>query len=93
MPTYDFQCKKCQNIFDEICGFEEKIPCPKCKSKRTERLLTIGLPIGINGSFDFRAKTNYERATRESAAAREAVKGKAAYKNIDDISRGMNYVD
>jgi len=42
MPTFDFQCKKCSAIFEfaRPFGSDKHPPCPKCKSKRTEKLLT-----------------------------------------------------
>ncbi len=42
MPTFDFQCRKCKAVFEASRPFGKKInpPCPKCGSKRTEKLLT-----------------------------------------------------
>jgi putative FmdB family regulatory protein len=42
MPTFDFQCRKCSHVFEftRPFGGREKPACPKCKSTRTEKLLT-----------------------------------------------------
>ncbi len=42
MPTFDFQCAKCGTVFEFARPFGSKATpaCPKCKSKKTEKLLT-----------------------------------------------------
>ncbi|MEK7590595.1 MAG: zinc ribbon domain-containing protein [Patescibacteria group bacterium] len=42
MPVFDFQCKKCQTVFEHTrpFGSKEHPRCPACGSKRTEKLLT-----------------------------------------------------
>lgn len=42
MPIYEFECKKCGNVFEEIVHrvSNETLPCPACKSKNTEKLMS-----------------------------------------------------
>jgi putative regulatory protein, FmdB family len=43
MPLYEYECSKCQHKFSEIIfekEEEEKLRCPKCKSKKWERLFS-----------------------------------------------------
>lgn len=44
MPTYEYRCRDCHNVFDRIEAMAEhrgKPPaCPKCKSRHVEQLLT-----------------------------------------------------
>jgi putative FmdB family regulatory protein len=44
MPTYEFECKKCNKPFTLILTVTEhekkKIRCPKCKSTRGNQLIT-----------------------------------------------------
>lgn len=42
MPTYDYQCKKCDFEFerDQRITADPIKTCPKCKSRRAERLLS-----------------------------------------------------
>jgi putative FmdB family regulatory protein len=44
MPTYDFQCEKCNHEFSRvqsISGHEkQKVTCPKCKGKKVKQLMT-----------------------------------------------------
>jgi putative FmdB family regulatory protein len=41
VPLYEFTCKKCGHIFDELMSLSElekgKVKCPACSSKRVER--------------------------------------------------------
>lgn len=38
MPIFEYQCKTCKHVFDELARFEDKIKCPVCK-KATEKLI------------------------------------------------------
>ena len=42
MPTFDFQCRKCQHTFEfsRPFGGKEHPACPECKSKKTEKLIS-----------------------------------------------------
>ena|SRR3990167_6591584 len=42
MPTFDFQCRKCNHVFEHSrpYGSSELPSCPACGSKRTEKLMT-----------------------------------------------------
>jgi putative FmdB family regulatory protein len=42
MPIYEFECKKCGNVFEEIVPqvSNASLPCPKCESKETQKLMS-----------------------------------------------------
>ncbi len=41
MPIYEYTCKDCETIFEEIVLNQEDIPtCPKCKSIKTSKLIS-----------------------------------------------------
>lgn len=42
MPTFDFSCQKCGNVFEFARPFGSKIvpACPRCGAKKTEKLLS-----------------------------------------------------
>jgi len=41
MPLYEYRCAKCKDVFEELVkGNPESVPCPKCGSAKTERLLS-----------------------------------------------------
>ncbi len=48
MPIYDFQCDRCEMIFEVRASFKEKEAglkpaCPNCQTTETHQLLTVGL--------------------------------------------------
>ena len=42
MPLFEYRCAKCKDVFEELVFGEPKegVPCPKCGSAKTERLLS-----------------------------------------------------
>ncbi|HOD29966.1 MAG TPA: zinc ribbon domain-containing protein [Syntrophales bacterium] len=43
MPIYEFECKKCKNVFEVLFRPGEAqtgAPCPACHSRRTKRLMS-----------------------------------------------------
>lgn len=97
---YCFNCTKCKFNFEVLCEFEnrKKQKCPQCKKKKdVENFLTTPNILGPTSSkmdnFGYRAGYNYDKAQKESSAAHElaAKKGTPGYRNIDDISSGMNF--
>ena len=52
MPTFDFRCKKCENVFEASLPFgsKQKPACPACGSKANEKLMTPPLGIHFKGS-------------------------------------------
>lgn len=104
MPIYEFECKRCHQVFEELCSFEDTqtLTCPACSSKRLQRVLAGNAvtamfkdPRGTSkaDNFDYMAHHNYQKAQQESRAARQAA-GKYAnpYKPVDFGNR-MNFID
>lgn len=44
MPMYDYRCKNCDEVFEELvfssATADEEIKCPKCCQNKSERLLS-----------------------------------------------------
>jgi putative FmdB family regulatory protein len=44
MPTYEYRCRDCHQVFDRVEPLADhgskRPPCPKCKSKNVEQVLT-----------------------------------------------------
>lgn len=42
MPIYEFQCKKCQHVFEVFTGVysKKRHMCPECKSSALRRLIS-----------------------------------------------------
>jgi len=51
MPTYDFQCSRCNHKFSVLTSIAEKdkVVCPKCRSKEVRQLFT-GCGVNLGGS-------------------------------------------
>jgi putative FmdB family regulatory protein len=48
MPIYEYQCPKCNQLWDVLCRFEDQPPsCPSCGNPKTTR--KISPPKGIHG--------------------------------------------
>jgi putative FmdB family regulatory protein len=48
MPLYDYQCERCQSIFEVRASFQEKElglepVCPKCQSTETRQVLNAAM--------------------------------------------------
>lgn len=47
MPIYEFRCKKCKLIFEELVLYKkQEIVCPGCKSKDVEKLMSAAVQLG-----------------------------------------------
>ncbi|HOK06446.1 MAG TPA: zinc ribbon domain-containing protein [Syntrophales bacterium] len=43
MPIYEYRCEKCKAEFEKIVfssGKDEPVICPRCKSKKTRKLMS-----------------------------------------------------
>ncbi|MBI9103464.1 MAG: zinc ribbon domain-containing protein [Spirochaetales bacterium] len=51
MPTYDYRCEKCENVFEEFHGMTEdpEIKCPLCGNV-SKKMIGGGLGIIFKGS-------------------------------------------
>ena len=43
MPIYEYQCKACGHIFEEMQGFNDKPikKCPECKKNKVEKMISL----------------------------------------------------
>jgi putative FmdB family regulatory protein len=41
MPLYEYACEKCDHTFEELVFGSETVACPKCRSEKVERLLSV----------------------------------------------------
>ncbi|MFN9717726.1 MAG: FmdB family zinc ribbon protein [Planctomycetota bacterium] len=55
MPLFEFYCEECHHQCEQLVGRQEKPVCPKCGSKKLEKLMSAsagrvasGLPIASN---------------------------------------------
>ena len=52
MPLYEYRCEACDRYFEELVGANDadSVRCPKCDSKRVERLLSVFAPHGADAA-------------------------------------------
>ncbi|MBX7255201.1 MAG: zinc ribbon domain-containing protein [Candidatus Hydrogenedentes bacterium] len=62
MPTYTYQCKKCEAVQDVFHSMSEspRVKCDSCGSTRTTRLLGTGAGILFKGSGFY--ETDYKKS-------------------------------
>ena len=48
MPIYEYKCRDCGKVFEEIVslGSNKSFPCPACTSAKTEKILSVIGGIG-----------------------------------------------
>ncbi len=49
MPTYDFLCEGCDDVFEELVLGTEAVECPKCGTTKVSKQVsagTLGTPSG-----------------------------------------------
>jgi len=74
MPTYEYECLKCQYHFERFQGMTEKplSRCPTCRGK-IRRLVSGGSGIIFKGSGFY--STDYRSASYKEAVKRENADG------------------
>ena len=52
MPTYDYKCNSCGNVFEVEQKISEQplTDCPECKTGKVRRLISGGAGISFKGS-------------------------------------------
>jgi len=40
MPIFEFRCEKCKKNFETLVFGNQKVSCPKCKSKKVKKLMS-----------------------------------------------------
>ncbi|MCE5326025.1 MAG: zinc ribbon domain-containing protein [Planctomycetaceae bacterium] len=75
MPTYDYQCLKCERTFEKFQSITSRpgATCPGCGSRKVRRLIGTGAGIIFKGSgfycTDYRSDSYKASAKKESPAA------------------------
>lgn len=50
MPLFEYKCSDCGNLFEELVSGNETVAvCPKCKSEKVERQLSVFSASGSPG--------------------------------------------
>src|SRR6478735_5316458 len=87
MPTYDYSCDACGNVFEvfESIMAEPQKKCPKCKKNKLRRLFGAGGGLIFKGSGFY--QTDYRSDSYKKAAESEKPKTDAAATKGDGASK------
>lgn len=107
MPNYNFLCKKCNKVYDDLVAYDEKdkyptVVCPFCNSKKKTKLMTAcnfqfaqpegtGRWISDAQGHDYRFKHNLPKVLKERQAAEEAGKSPMPYNPINDLNSDTSW--
>ncbi len=77
MPTYEYECQKCQHRFELVQSMNDapKKTCPKCRG-RVKRLLGTGAGVIFKGSGFY--STDYRKPGYKEAAKKDTSPAPAA---------------
>jgi putative FmdB family regulatory protein len=73
MPTYEYECLKCGNVFEEIRSISDppRRRCPQCRGK-VRRLVGNGVGVVFKGSGFYATDSRKERPGPPSSTAGES---------------------
>jgi putative FmdB family regulatory protein len=46
VPLFEYSCKRCEIVFEELSSASEATACPKCGTTETERVLFSRVAVG-----------------------------------------------
>lgn len=86
MPTYDYKCSFCANVFEIFHGINEApgINCPECGNKAKKHIsLNTGLIFKGSGFYitDYKKSSNPENSTTKKETKSEDSKPKTETKS------------
>lgn len=81
MPTYEYQCQRCEHAFEEFQSIKAKPlrKCPECGKMSLKRLIGTGAGIIFKGSGFY--ETDYRSESYKKGAEKE--KGDSKSKSSD----------
>jgi putative FmdB family regulatory protein len=41
MPLYEYECRSCDHVFEELVSRDEVVECPRCHGKKLEKLFSV----------------------------------------------------
>lgn len=95
MPTYSFQCNKCDIEYDELTNYDESgeyldVKCPECESEDKTKLISAPRSSFNKNSHSYRFGHSVEKAKDLRSLARRT-QGDPGYNHIDDIKSGKHF--
>jgi putative FmdB family regulatory protein len=93
MPTYDYECRKCGQVFERFHSMTAtpRVRCPECRGG-TKKLMGTGAGIIFKGSgfyeTDYRRKSGKPPASKESESKSDKTESTASPKTEDNKGSG-----
>lgn len=89
MPTYSYQCQKCETVTDVFHSMsaKPKITCSSCGSRRMKQLMGTGAGIIFKGSGFY--QTDYKNGSKGEAKG-ESKESKGSESKSDSKSEGKS---
>ncbi len=84
MPTYDYECQKCDHTFEKFQGINDKHlkKCPECGKLSLLRLIGTGGALLFKGSgfytTDYRSKDYQAKAKADKEAQSKSTKSESS---------------
>ena len=97
MPLFEFSCRQCETVFEEITKFDETgvysgVVCPQCGSGEKEKLISIPAAPVPHDTHDWQYNNKLPKAMKEREMAEKASHmGSQPYNPLDDISSGNHF--
>ena len=89
MPTYEYECTKCEYIFEKFHSMSEKpsLRCPKCRYK-ARKLVGSGAGIIFKGSGFY--ETDYKRKVSKPPSESSSSKDSASKSSTESHSKSKS---
>ena len=58
MPLYEYECRKCEHVFEELVFGDEPVVCPKCQGTLTKVIYPTGVIFKGSGFYSTDYKTS-----------------------------------
>ena len=89
MPIYEYECKGCGLIFEELQSFNDKPikKCPECKSKKVERLISLSA-FHLQGTGWYETDYGKKKVSSGTPSPKKAAKDDATATDGATVSSG-----
>ncbi len=90
MPTYEYRCHACDNLWEEFQSIkaEPTNKCPKCKKNKAERIISAGGGIIFKGTGFYQTDYRSESYKKGADAAKKASEGSSSDTKGSSESKG-----